>query len=152
MIVFKSSYRSAVPDGSSEPLFSSLKSVPVATPLRLRYRYKAIGGLVHIRASTVRVHVNSTAAKIPGELPGALRVAVSARGASLEVLPGSPLREDVLEAILWFASMIADRARTSRFRGRPGRRVTRAVSAHLTDDEAVRPAGLDLAGRGSGAR
>lgn len=56
----------------------------VATLLGLRYSYEAIGRFLHIRASTVKVHVKRTAAKIPADLPAALRVAGWARGASVE--------------------------------------------------------------------
>ncbi len=66
--------------------------VVVATLLGLRYSYAAIGGFLHVKPSTIETHVRDAARKIPGDFPAALKVACWARGASLGVLTGAPLR------------------------------------------------------------
>lgn len=57
------------------------------------YKYPRIAELLHCSERTVRTHIENIAAKIPGDLPQANRIAVWWRGASKEVLTGSALQD-----------------------------------------------------------
>lgn len=58
--------------------------------------YKEIAAELKIEVSTVRMHINVAASRIPGDLPAKARVVAWARGATLEVLEGRDLNYEML--------------------------------------------------------
>lgn len=65
----------------------------VAFMLGMGHNYVEIGLALHISSLTAKRHADDAAKKIPGDLPTQMKLAAWARGATLDVLEGTSLKE-----------------------------------------------------------
>lgn len=72
---------------------SSTEAVIVAMLASGQHNYHSIGEHLGISYKTVKFHAERAKAKIPGDLPTQLRLLAWYRGASLDVLTGSKVRQ-----------------------------------------------------------
>lgn len=68
----------------------------VAVLVGVGWSYRQVAKELKIEVSTVRMHLNVAASRIPGDLPAKARVVAWVRGASLDVLEGRALSHEML--------------------------------------------------------
>lgn len=74
----------------------------VATLLGAGQSHKEVADALAVRIKTVRWHLRGAAKKLPGDLPAEMRVVAWVRGATLDVLTGTPLRFEMFERAMGF--------------------------------------------------
>lgn len=73
--------------------FTSTEAVVVAMLASGQHNYHSIGEHLGISYKTVKFHAENAKGKIPGDLPTQLRLLAWYRGATMDVLTGSRVRE-----------------------------------------------------------
>lgn len=80
------------------PTYGKLSRMQLACAvlLGLGKSYREIGEALKIEPTTVKYYLDLAARKIPGDLPAKARVMAWVRGASIDVLEGKSLTEEVV--------------------------------------------------------